>query len=91
MTPTWTSTCENICKRKPMLKQNLGKGRLNPTGRVVVGCKRTPPTMVKGPLIFWTVVLRTIRVDPGTRPTAMGEVLACSNCSASRKPKIVRR
>ena len=47
--------------------------------------------MEKGPLIFATLVLRTIRVDPATQPTVMGEVLACSDCSASRIPKTVRR
>ena len=47
--------------------------------------------MLKGPLIFWTVVIRTIRVDPAKRTTAMGKVLACSNCSASRKLEIVNR
>ena len=47
--------------------------------------------MVKGAVLFSTVVLRTIRVDHAARPTVMGEVLACSNCSASRKLKMVRR
>ena len=39
----------------------------------------TPPPKVKGPPIFSTVVLRTIRVDPATRPTVPGEVRACSS------------
>ena len=47
--------------------------------------------MVKGPLIVSAVVLRTIRLDRATCPTVMGEVLVCSNCSASRKLKMVRR
>ena len=38
--------------------------------------KGTP--RVKGSLIFSTIVLRTIRVDPAT-PAVMGEVFACSN------------
>ena len=46
--------------------------------------------MVKGPILFSTVVLPTIGVDPATGPTVMGKVLACSNCSASRKLKLVR-
>ena len=32
----------------------------------------TPPSKVKGPLIFSIVVLGTIKVDPATRPTVLG-------------------
>ena len=46
--------------------------------------------MVKGPLIFSTVVLQTNIVDPATRQTVMGEGPACSNGSASRKLRLVR-
>ena len=45
--------------------------------------------MVDGHLIFSTVVLRTTKVDFATRTTVMGGVLACSNCSATRKLKKV--
>ena len=47
--------------------------------------------MIKGPLIFSTVVLWTIRVHPARRLTVTGEVLACATCSATRKLKMVRR
>ena len=47
--------------------------------------------MAKGSLIFSTVVVRTTKVDLATRPTVMGEVLACSNCNASREQKMVKR
>ena len=47
--------------------------------------------MVKGPLIFSTVILRTIKVDLATRQTVMGKVLASSSCSASRKLRMGKR
>ena len=47
--------------------------------------------MAKGPLIFFTVILRPTKVDLAMPLTVMGEALACSNCSASRKQKMVKR
>ena len=71
----------------PQPQSNPGKGGSGQLKHM----KGTPPPMVKEPLIVSTAVLRTIRVDPATRPSAMGEVLACPNCSASRKLQMVRR
>ena len=59
----------------PQPHSNPEKGR----GWQLKHMTETPPSKVKGPLLFSTVVLRTIRVDPATRPTVMGEVRACSD------------
>ena len=61
--------------RSPQPHSNPQKGR----GGHLRHMTETHPPKVKGPPIFSTVVLRTIRVDPATRPTVMGEVRACSN------------
>ena len=61
--------------RSPHPHCNPGKGR----GGQLKHMTETPPPRVKGPLIFCTVVLRTIRVVLATRPTVMGEMRACSN------------
>ena len=47
--------------------------------------------MAKGSGIFSTVVLGTTKVELATGWTVMGDLLACSNCHESRKPKMVRR
>ena len=52
--------------------------------------KESRPSNGKGALIFSSVVLRTIRVDPRTRLTVMRKVLACLIYSASKKPNMVR-
>ena len=62
--------------RSPQPHSNPGKGR---GGQLKHLTETPPPPKVKGPLIFSTVVLRTIRMDPATRPTAMGEMRACSS------------
>ena len=61
--------------RPPQPKSNPGNGR----GGQLKHLTETPPSKGKGPPIFSTVVLPTIRVDPATRPTVMGEVRACSS------------
>ena len=62
--------------RSPQPHSNPGKGR----GVQLKHMTETPPPpKVKGPPIFSTAVLRTIRVDPATRPTVKGEVRACSD------------
>ena len=81
---TATPAKKSPAGRSPQAHSNPGKGR----GGQLEHRKETQ--MVKGPLIVSTVVLRTIRVDPATRLIVMGKVLACSNCSASRNPKMVR-
>ena len=62
--------------RSPQPHSNPGKGR---GGQLKHMTENPPPPKVKGPLIFSTVVLRTIKVDPANRPTVMSEVRACSN------------
>ena len=61
--------------RLPQPLSNPGKGR----GGQLKHMTETPPPELKGPPIFSTFGLRTIRVDPATHPTVMGEVRACSN------------
>ena len=61
--------------RSPQPHSKPGKGRGGQQKLIT----ETPPSKVNGPLIFSTVVLRTIKVDPATCPTVMGEVRACSN------------
>ena len=61
--------------RSPQPHCNPGKGR----GGRLKHMTEAPPTEVKGPPFFSTVVLRTIRVDPATRSTVMCEVHACSS------------
>ena len=61
--------------RSPQPHSNPGKGR---GGQLKHMTETPPPPKVKGPQILPTVVLRTIRVDPATRPTVMDEVRACS-------------
>ena len=62
-------------ERSPQPHSNPGKGR----GEQLKHMTETRPPNVKGRLIFSTVFLRTIRVDPATSPALMGEVRACSN------------
>ena len=62
--------------RSPQSHSNPEKGR---GGQLKHMTETPPPPKVTWPLIFSTVVLGTIRVDPATRPTVMGEVRACSN------------
>ena len=64
-------------------------GEQKPLGKTPLGGSPSPE-MTYLPT-FSTVVLRTIRVDAASRPTVMDQVLACSNCRASGKVKIVRR
>ena len=71
----------------PEPHSNPGKGH----GGQLKYMTENPPSKGKGPLILSTVVLRTIKVDPATRPTVTGEVFACSNWSAGKKPRMVRR
>ena len=59
----------------PRPHSNPGKGRGGQLKHMTEG----PPPRVKGPLIFSTVVLQAIKVDPATRPTVMGAVRACLN------------
>ena len=61
--------------RSPQPYSNPGKG----CGAQLKHMTETPPPKGKGPSIVSTVVLRTIRVDPATRLTVMGEVRACSS------------
>ena len=63
-------------RRLPEPHTNHGKGGAGLLKHMTV---TLPTPKLKGPLIFFTVVLRTINVDPATRPTVMGEVRACSN------------
>ena len=72
--------------RSPQPQSNPGKRR----GGHLKHMTEPPPSRVKGPLIFSTVVLRKIRVDLATSQTVMGGVRACSNRSARRKSKVVR-
>ena len=85
-------------RRETPAKRNPGGSSSQPhssPGKGVVGsskaCRIGPRPMPKGPLIFSTVVLRTIKVGLATRPTVMGEVLACCNFSASRKSRMFKR
>ena len=73
--------------RSPQPHSNPRNGR----GGQLKYLTETPLPKVKGPPIFSTVVLQTIRVDPATRPTVIGGVRACSSSSACRKLKMVRR
>ena len=61
--------------RSPQPHSTPGKGH----GGHLKHMTEIPSSKGKGPQIFSTVVLRTIRVDLATRPTVMGEVRACSN------------
>ena len=66
--------------QSPQLHSNPGKGR---DGQLKY-MKEAHAPMVKGPPMFSTVVLQTIRVDSATRPNVMGNVPACWNCTAGR-------
>ena len=61
--------------RSPQPGSNPWKGRSGQSKHFT----ETPPPKVKGSLIFSTVALRTIRVDPATRLTVIGKVRACSS------------
>ena len=61
--------------RSPQPHSNPWKGR----GGKLKHLTETPPSKGKRAPIFSTVVLRTIRLDPATRTTVMGEVRACSS------------
>ena len=61
--------------RLPQPHSNPGKGR----GWQLKHMTEPPPPKVKGPLMFSTVVLGTIKLNPATRLTVTGEVRACFN------------